>query len=280
MELPDAPPVVPPAIPELHLTEAVAGGSIACAPEGRAWADARWAPATSPDPALQTDASTSVTVVDNVSRGAVGLTTVDVWRGDPIDAPDSTVDPAEDGTLTVPDTVCTPTTFAVRHATRPWAYSRTHLPPPGTSVVLPVTREATADALFATAGLPQAVDDSLIVGSVFGCDRDPAQAETDRAGALKNVQIVVRDAADAEIEGAVVLYDDTVAPDRLSPGTRANGRFTVVGVPSGYARVEAWALVEGEPQIVGATELEVRYRSAVHADVFAGSPDGWKLPAA
>jgi hypothetical protein len=254
-----------PDLPDVDLV----GGDLACVNLAPSFAD----------PALQVAVTTQVIRTDfetNVELPAGS--SVDVWDGEPVGAP-RTVVPDEAGLLTgVEMTQCAPTTL-LSHADSLPSLARVQQVPAAETVSLPTTDAPRIESLFAAAARYRNGAVSVILGSVYGCGRTPYRPATNRTEALSNAVIVVRNAAGEVMDEAVVLYldDDDV---RRSATMTQGGRFAVVGVPVGLVRIEAWGRVEGQPRLLGAAELESVADATFHADVYAGSDDGWKVPVA
>lgn len=117
-----------------------------------------------------------------------------------------------------------------------------------------------------------------IAGTLYDCSRAPDALPSDDSGRISGARVRVTDLDGNVVPGVKIAYFTENFPDKFQPYTSADGLWGAFNVPPGEFRVEAYALVDGEEKILGATQLRGYADSINIANIFAGYQDGVKFP--
>ena len=126
----------------------------------------------------------------------------------------------------------------------------------------------TYDVVAAVLGVSIDADRSIIAGTVYGCDEEPIEA----------AQVIVVDDAGNRPDGLVIHYMVDEFPDRDQPWTSEDGLWVALDVPAGDWTIEAWGVVGGTLQQIGATKLRAEADSINISNIYVGYGDGVKYP--
>lgn len=118
----------------------------------------------------------------------------------------------------------------------------------------------------------------IIAGTLYDCSRAPDALPSDDSGRITGARVRVTDLDGNVVPGVKIAYFTENFPDKFQPYTSADGLWGAFNVPEGEFRVEAYALIDGEEQILGATQLRGFADSINIANIFAGYADGVKYP--
>jgi hypothetical protein len=263
-------------------------GDLSCFTPAADWDSATWL-TQSIDSAKQASGVTINGVVEDFEEETpVASATLAVWTDDAVDAsPDLTATSDNNGAVSFSGPTCSPTAYRVTTEGGPVATKTTfkahqiYPAPSGGGEVQGANFVSVSDVTYqlipGILGVTVDPDKAIIAGTAYDCGRDAADTGDDYK--IEGAQVIVYD-EDGNIPDTLqVNYFTQNFPDRDQEHTSADGLWVASNVPAGNLRVELWANVGGELQILGATELVSETDSINIGNIYAGYGDGVKYPA-
>jgi hypothetical protein len=258
--------------PFLFVTDEIIGDA-SCYTPGDPWLT------QSPDPAKQVSLPATVDLEDFEDGCCVPDVKADVWLSDDANttADLTSLVSGADGKITGFDLpACTPITYRTwtdpaLDATKDTYEAHQVSADDGTGSVVTQFNSVSAttyDVVAAVLGVSIDADRSIIAGTVYGCDEEPIEA----------AQVIVVDDAGNRPDGLVIHYMVDEFPDRDQPWTSEDGLWVALDVPAGDWTIEAWGVVGGTLQQIGATKLRAEADSINISNIYVGYGDGVKYP--